>query len=430
MTGFAEKDGILHAEDIPLTKIAEEIGTPCYIYSTASIRSQYERLKEAMRETLPTDRQPLLCYACKANSNLAVLSLLRSLGSGLEIVSEGELHRGLKAGFDPAKIVATGVGKTSSEIEAGIKEGILQFNIESVPELLHINEVATTLEKAIDVVFRLNPEVTGGGHHKISTGRKRDKFGISVERVFEAFEIAKDMKYVNTCGLSTHIGSQVSTVESFREAFEKLPNLVKDLRKLGHTVSRLDIGGGFPIIYNDEDLLDLDAYAQWVAEIIEPLGTQIIMEPGRYLVGNGGILLSTVEYIKETQDKDFLVIDAAMNDFIRPTLYEAWHDIEPVIKRGAKKTTYDVVGPICETGDTFTTDRELPRMERGDLLAIKSAGAYGFCMSSNYNTRPLLPEILVHGGQYDIIRRRQTYDDIFAYEVVPEWLKRIRKYPP
>lgn len=423
MTGFNEKDGVLCAEDTPLPLIAENVGTPCYIYSAEIIRSQYRKLRDAMQNALPEDRQPLFCYACKANSNLAILSLLRNEGCGLEIVSEGELHRGIKAGISPKKIVSTGVGKTSSEIEAGINAGILQFNVESLPELEHINEVATSLEKNIDIVFRLNPEVTGGGHHKISTGRKRDKFGISAERVFEGFEIAKNMPYVTACGLSMHIGSQVSTVESFREAFEKLPKLVKELRQLGHTVSRLDIGGGFPIIYKDEKLLDLESYAAWVKEIIAPLETQIIMEPGRFLVGNAGVLMSRVEYVKETQERSFLVIDAAMNDLIRPTLYDAWHEIEPVSNRNKAPVTYDVVGPICESGDTFTTDRSLPAMKRDDLLVIKSAGAYGFCMSSNYNTRPLLPEILVDGDRYDVIRRRQTYDDIFAYETVPDSLK-------
>lgn len=423
MTGFNEKDGVLYAEDTPLPLIAEKIGTPCYVYSAASIRNQYKTLRETMARALPGSRQPLLCYACKANSNLAILSLLRAEGSGLEIVSEGELHRGIKSGIDPQKIVSTGVGKTSSEIEAGINIGILQFNVESLPELLHINEVANKLQKNIDVVFRLNPEVTGGGHHKISTGRKRDKFGISVERVFEGYALAEDMPFVSARGLSMHIGSQVSTVESFREAFQKLPMIVKELRQSGYNVSRLDIGGGFPIIYKDENLLDLEAYADWVKEIIAPLDTQIIMEPGRFLVGNAGVLLSSVEYLKETQDRTFLVIDAAMNDLIRPTLYDAWHDIEPVSNRNASHATYDVVGPICETGDTFTTDRKLPAMKRDDLLVIKSAGAYGFCMSSNYNTRPLLPEVLVDGGHFDVIRRRQTHDDIFAYETVPERLK-------
>lgn len=417
---FKEKDGALYAEDVPLTKIAAQAGTPCYVYSANAIRAQYRKLRDTMASVLPADQQPLFCYACKANSNLAVLALLRSEGCGLEIVSEGELYRGLKAGMDPQKIVSTGVGKTSSEIEAGIKAGILQFNVESLPELLHINEVATDLEKNINIVFRLNPEVTGGGHHKISTGRKRDKFGISAERVFEGFKLAENMPYVTACGLSMHIGSQVSTVESFREAFEKLPALVGELRRSGYTVSRLDIGGGFPIIYKDEKLLDLEAYAAWVKDIIAPLETQIIMEPGRFLVGNAGVLLGSVEYVKETQNRDFLVIDAAMNDLIRPTLYEAWHDIEPVANRNEPETVYDVVGPICESGDTFTTDRTLPAMKRGDLLVIKSAGAYGFCMSSNYNTRPLLPEILVDGDRFDIIRRRQTYDDIFAYETIPQ----------
>jgi diaminopimelate decarboxylase len=422
MASFNEKDGILYAEDVSLEDIANEYGTPCYVYSAAAIRHQYERLQNAMLKELPSDRQPLFCYACKANSNLAVLSYLRSLGCGLEIVSEGELHRGIKAGFSADKIVSTGVGKMESEITEGLNAGILQFNIESIPELIKINEVAKKTNKVADIVFRLNPEVSGGGHDKISTGRARDKFGISEERVYEAFELAKTMDNVNACGLSMHIGSQVFTVESFRDAFEKLPSIVENLRKLGHEISRLDIGGGFPIVYQDESFLDLEAYARWVNEIIVPLDTKIIMEPGRFLVGNGGVLLSKVLYIKETNERDFLVIDAAMNDLIRPTLYEAYHGITPVTKRQNKKL-YDVVGPICETGDTFTKQRELPELEQDDLVAINSAGAYGFCMSSNYNTRPQLPEVLVDKDQVDLIRRRQTYEDIFEYETVPERFK-------
>jgi diaminopimelate decarboxylase len=423
MTGFTEKNGILHADNISLTSIASEYGTPAYVYAASSIRDQYEKLAGAMRKALPKDRQPMLCYACKANSNIAILGLLRSLGSGLEIVSEGELHRGIKAGFDPAKIVSTGVGKQAREISEMLKAGIHQFNVESLPELSHIQNIASAMNKQAIVVFRLNPEVTGGGHHKISTGRKRDKFGISKERIFEGFEMAKNMSHVSALGLSVHIGSQVFSVEAFKDAFEKLPALVGELRAAGHTIERLDIGGGFPIIYNNEQLLDLDSYANWVRDIILPLETEIIMEPGRYLVGNSGVLLSEVLYIKETQDRKFLVIDSAMNDLIRPTLYEAYHGIEPIMNRNAPKIKYDVVGPICETGDTFSTDRELPAMKTGDLVAIKSAGAYGFCMASNYNTRPMAPEILVDGDKVALIRPRQTYDDLIGPERIPDWLK-------
>jgi diaminopimelate decarboxylase len=279
------------------------------------------------------------------------------------------------------------------------------------------------MNKKATVVFRLNPEVTGGGHHKISTGRKRDKFGISKELIFEGFEMAKNMSHVLAVGLSIHIGSQVFSVEAFKDAFEKLPALVAELRASGYTINRLDIGGGFPIVYNNEQLLDLDSYANWVRDIIVPLGTEIIMEPGRYLVGNSGVLLSEVLYIKQTQDRKFLVIDSAMNDLIRPTLYEAYHGIEPVANRAAPTTKYDVVGPICETGDTFSTDRELPVMKTGDLVAVKSSGAYGFCMASNYNTRPMAPEILVDGDKVALIRPRQTYDDLIGPERIPDWLK-------
>lgn len=424
MSGFVEKNGQLYADSVALADIAKEYGTPAYVYAASSIRDQYEKLAGAMRKALPKDRQPMLCYACKANSNVAILSLLRTLGSGLEIVSEGELHRGLKAGFDADKIVSTGVGKQSSEIAACLNAGIHQFNVESLPELEHIQEIASGMDKTATVVFRLNPDVTGGGHHKISTGRKRDKFGLSHDRILEGFATAKEMSHVEAVGLSMHIGSQVFTVETFKDAFEKLPDTVAELRSAGHMISRLDIGGGFPIVYDDEKLLDLDAYAQWVNDIVVPLETEIIMEPGRYLVGNSGVLLTEVLHVKDTMDQKFLVLDAAMNDLIRPTLYEAYHGIEPVKNRDATVQIYDVVGPICETGDTFSTGRRLPSMHEGDLAVIKSAGAYGFCMASNYNTRPLPPEILVDGDKVELIRPRQSYDDIINLETIPSWLSK------
>ncbi|MBX2835027.1 MAG: diaminopimelate decarboxylase [Micavibrio sp.] len=423
MIGFNEKDGILHADGVPLSAIAKDYGTPAYVYSAGAIRAQYTALSGAMKAALPENRQPMLCYACKANSNIAVLRVLQQMGSGLEIVSEGELHRGLKAGFDPEKIVSTGVGKQAREIRECLKAGIHQFNVESLPELEHIQQIAAQMGKVAKVVFRLNPNVTGGGHHKISTGRDRDKFGISRERVIEGFEMARDMSHVEALGLSMHIGSQIFTVESFKEAFEKLPDIVGELRELGFAIERLDIGGGFPIIYDDEKLLDLSAYARWVNDIVEPLGTEIIMEPGRYMVGNAGVLLSEVLYVKETKDRSFLVIDAAMNDLIRPTLYDAYHGIEAVSGRDTVMTTYDVVGPICETGDTFSVGRTLPTMKTGDLAVIKSAGAYGFCMASNYNTRPLPPEILVDGDKHAVIRERQSYEDLMGGDIIPDFIK-------
>ena len=423
MTGFTEIDGVLNADNVPLTQIAKEFGTPTYIYSASEIKSQYDALSNAMKRTLPKDRQPLLCYACKANSNVAILSYLRSLGCSLEIVSEGELHRGLKAGFKAEQIVSTGVGKQRREIIACLKAGIHQFNVESFPELEHINQIAGEIGKKATVVFRLNPNVSGGGHHKISTGKARDKFGISEESLYGAYQLASEMDNIEPVGISIHIGSQVFTVESFKTAFEKLPTIVKNLRDNGHSVTRLDIGGGFPIIYKDEQLLDLDSYAEWVRDIILPLDTEIIMEPGRYLVGNAGVLLTKVLYVKETHEQDFLVLDAAMNDLIRPTLYEAYHGIEPVENKNAPTHNYDVVGPICESGDTFTKDRNLPEMKQGDLAVIKSAGAYGFCMASNYNTRAMPAEILTHEGKIFEIRKREDIQEIINLDIVPDFLK-------
>jgi len=423
MTGYQELNGVLHVDGLSLQEIAKNYGTPTYVYSADVIKAQYDALAGAMSDALPEDKQPMLCYACKANSNIAILSYLRSLGSALEIVSEGELRRGLKAGFDANQIVATGVGKTDSEIAACLEAGIHQFNIESFPELENINRIAGEMGKIAPVVFRFNPNVSGGGHHKISTGRKRDKFGIGEDAMYATYQAAAEMEHITPLGISMHIGSQVCTVETFKVAFEKLPTMVNNLREQGHEVTRLDIGGGFPIIYKDEKLLDLHHYAEWVRDIILPLECEIIMEPGRYLVGNAGTVLTEVTYVKETSDRNFLVIDSAMNDLIRPTLYDAYHGIEAVQNRDAETVTYDVVGPICETGDTFTTDRELPKMERGDLAVIQSAGAYGFCMASNYNTRPLPAEIFVKNGTAHVITPRQTYADLLDREIIPDFLK-------
>ena len=422
MAGFVAKNGVLHCDDVDLRAIARDVGTPAYVYSAVHMRAQYDALAGALEKALPADRQPMLCYACKANSNLAVLKVLKAQGAGLEIVSEGELRRGLAAGFGPSQIVSTGVGKQDSEIKACLEAGIHQFNVESMPELENIQRIAAEIDIAADVVFRLNPDVSGGGHDKISTGRARDKFGLSDARIYDAFGTAKEMSHVNALGLSMHIGSQVSQVEVFKDAFEKLSGVVAHLRDSGFSIERLDIGGGFPIIYDNEDLLDYEAYAAWVRDIIMPLDCEMIMEPGRYLVGNAGGLLTEVLYIKETSERDFLVIDAAMNDLIRPTLYDAYHGIEVVENRDRAHKTYDVVGPICETGDTFSQGRTLPAMEHGDLALIQSAGAYGFCMASNYNTRGMPAEVLVDGDQFVIIRQRQDVEDIIAQDIIPDWL--------
>lgn len=419
--GFKEQDGVLHADGVSLDAIAREVGTPVYVYSAGEIESQYTKLRTAMERAIPKDRQPLLCFACKANSNVAVLSVLQKMGSGLEIVSEGELVRALKAGFDPKKIVSTGVGKQKSEIAACLRAGILQFNVESIPELERINEVAGEIGIKATVAFRLNPDIGGGGHEKITTGRKTDKFGIVAEMMDSAYSMAEEFAHVTPVGLHMHIGAQVFEVEKFKAAFERMRDVVLDLRKAGHTISRLDIGGGFPIVYKDEQLLDLDFYAKWVNEIIVPLDVEIVMEPGRFLVGNAGVIVTEVLFVKETPAKNFLIIDAAMNDLIRPALYNSYHGIEPVRNANAPWGTYDVVGPVCESGDTFTKDRELPKMKQGDFAVIRSAGAYGASMASNYNTRPMAAEVMTKDGKFQIIRPRQTYEDIIGREVIPDW---------
>lgn len=412
MAGFHEKNHGLWVEDCNLSALAATYGTPAYIYSAGHIRAQYKQLQESLRRALPADHQPLICYACKANSNQSILGVIKECGSGLETVSEGELLRGLKAGFAPDKIVATGVGKSDSEIVALLNANVRQINVESLPELENIQVIAAQMNKQANVVFRLNPNVSGGGHHKISTGRAQDKFGLPRADIFKAYGMAAQMSHVRALGVSMHIGSQVFKVESFRDAFGVIPDLVAELRGENFAVERLDIGGGFPIRYKDETLLDLDGYARWVADFIAPLGTEIILEPGRYLVGNAGVLLTKVVYVKESGGRQFLILDAGMNDLIRPTLYEAYHAIEAVEGRDRPQTLYDVVGPVCETGDTFAVERSLPVMKRGDLAVIRSAGAYGFSMASNYNTRPLPAEVLVDGSTHRVIRERQRYEEI------------------
>ena len=419
--GFHQRDGVLHVDQISLSDIAPKYGTPCYVYSASVIRAQYNALRAAMREALPADRQPLLCYACKANSNIAVLKVLKNLGSGLEIVSEGELARGLKAGFTGNQIISTSYGKNETEIQACLEADILQFNIESPDELDNINAQAVAMDKVADVVFRLNPNISGGGHSKISTGRKEDKFGNTAEDIMALFKRAETLEGINPVGVSIHIGSQISQAEAFKPGFEKLAELVIQLRAEGHTVTHLDIGGGFPIVYNNENLLDLDEYAAWVRDIILPLDTKIQMEPGRYMVGNAGILLTKAQYIKQTPSRQFLVLDAGMNDLVRPTLYEAYHGIEPIISN-EEKSTYDVVGPICESGDIFAKEREMSVVNKNDIIAIKSAGAYGFAMASNYNSRPIPAEILVDGNNISIVGDAQTIDDLMTREQIPDWL--------
>ncbi len=420
--GFNERDGVLHVDNIPLTDIAKNHPTPCYIYSAAVIREQYNALKHALEKYLPADRQPLLCYACKANSNIAILKILKKLGSGLEIVSQGELARGLRAGFSGNQIISTSFGKSDVEIRACLEAGILQFNIESPDELDSINAQAKDMGKTADVVFRLNPNISGGGHSKISTGRKEDKFGNTKEDILKLYNRAEEMEHINPVGVSIHIGSQIVQSDAFKPSFERLAELVITLRAEGHNVTHLDIGGGFPITYNDEKLLNLDEYAQLVRDVILPLDTKIQMEPGRYMVGNAGVLLTKIQYIKETPSKKFAVLDAGMNDLMRPTLYDAYHNIRPVLGHNEGKQSYDIVGPICESGDIFGKNRKIATLEKDDLVVIQSAGAYGFSMASNYNSRPLPAEILIDGNKIAVIGKEQSIEELMARESIPDWL--------
>jgi diaminopimelate decarboxylase len=420
MTNFQYKELPAGLTQDMLLDIGRTHGTPAYIYTTGAIEKQYRHFNDTFARLLPADRQPMICYACKANSHLSVLNYLRHLGSSLEVVSGGELQRAIKAGFEGKQIIFTGVGKTEAEIELGLKHEIFQFNAESVEEIFKINEVAARIGRTAPIVLRYNPDVSGGGHDKISTGRERDKFGLGRSGILKAFETVKDLPHINLCGLSVHIGSQVFTVESFEQAFAKFPKLVEELRGAGHKIERLDIGGGFPIRYQDENLLDLARYAEWVRDIILPLNTHIAVEPGRYMVGNAGLLLTKVLYVKETQTVDFVIIDAAMNDLIRPTLYEAYHHIQPLSTDKEVETAKprNIVGPICESGDTFAHHRALPDVKPEEYLTILSTGAYGKCMASNYNTRGMAAEILVHNGEATLITPRQSVEELLEKEAL------------
>ena len=419
---FQNHNGILHVEGIPLTRIAEEFGTPTYVYSANHIRSQYAILDNAMRKALPADKAPLICYACKANSNIAILKLIQHCGGGLEIVSHGELLRALKAGFTGDKIVSTGVGKSDTEIRALLHANVYQINIESLPELERINAIAQDMGVTANVAFRLNPDTQGGGHDKISTGKACDKFGLVKADAFEGFRRAADMPNINARGLHIHIGSQVFDIEHFKAAFKIFADIVTDFKDQGFAIDQLDIGGGFPIPYQDEALPDFDAYAQCVKDIILPLGTDIILEPGRFLVGNAGVLLSRTEYVKETEARDFIIVDAAMNDLVRPAMYEAHHEIAPVQPSQQVPRLFDIVGPVCETGDTFARQREIIPPKQGDLIAFLSAGAYGYCMASNYNTRLKPAEVLVDGERLALINAREVYEDLLSRDQIPSWL--------
>lgn len=419
MHHFTYNDGRLFAEDVDIDALAGEVGTPFYVYSEATLRRHFRVFADAFADT-----DVLVAYSVKANSNLAVLSALASEGAGADVVSGGELQRALRAGIAPNKIVFSGIGKTRDEMTAALEAGIYQFNVESEPELLALAEIAVDLGKEAPIALRINPDIAAGGHKKISTGKAEDKFGVPWSQARALYKAAREMSGITIKGVDVHIGSQIAELAPFESAFRKVATLIADLRADGCAISRLDLGGGLGIPYGEGATPPHpDAYAQMIKRVTAPLDVQLIFEPGRMIAGNAGILVSRVLYVKEGEERRFLIIDAAMNDLIRPALYDAYHDIIPVMKHAATENDlYDVVGPICETSDRFAQARRLPELKAGDLVAVMSAGAYGASQTSEYNSRPLIPEIMVNAARHAIIRRRPDFEDMISNERMPEWL--------
>ena len=422
MHHFHYKDGVLHAEDVSLARLAAEVGTPFYCYSTATLARHYRVLTEAF-----ADHDALICFAVKANSNQAVLRTLGKLGAGMDVVSEGELRRALAAGVPASRIIFAGVGKTRAEMAYALEQGILGFNVESEPELRALSEVAAGLGKTARIALRVNPDVDAKTHAKISTGKAENKFGIPYGQARQLYAAAGKLPGIAVSGIHMHIGSQITDLGPFRNAFRLMRALAEQLIADGHKLEHLDIGGGLGVPYMSDGEVappPMD-YAQVVREELGDLDLKLVMEPGRVIVGNAGVLVTRVVYGKEGVDKTFTVVDAAMNDLIRPTLYEAQHEIWPVdeAKRAMPAIVQDVVGPVCETGDYLALDRKLPPLAAGDLIAVMTAGAYGAVMSSSYNTRPLVPEVLVNCADYAVVRPRFGTGELIALDRLPPWLK-------
>ncbi|MEM0943411.1 MAG: diaminopimelate decarboxylase [Pseudomonadota bacterium] len=420
MDHFTYRDGQLHAEDVALAEIAAEVGTPFYVYSTATLERHYRVFTDAL-----AGMPHLICYAMKANSNVAVVRVLARLGAGADVVSGGELARALAAGVPPERIVFSGVGKTYDEMRAALGHGIRQFNVESVPELEALNAVAIEMGTRAPIALRINPDVDAKTHAKISTGKAEDKFGIGLHRAGEVYARAGEMTGIEIRGIDVHIGSQLTDLAPYEAAFRKVARLTEELRGQGHRIDRLDLGGGLGIPYqasNEAPPLPFD-YGEVIRRTVGHLGCEIEIEPGRLIAGNAGLMVARVIYRKE-EGRDFLILDAAMNDLIRPAMYDAWHDVIPVAEPlpGTPVGPVDLVGPVCETGDTFARARQMPHLEAGALVAFRSAGAYGAVMSSEYNSRPLIPEVLVNEDQFAVIRKRPTFDEMLARDTVPAWL--------
>ena len=401
----------LYIEKKSIQELVERVQTPVYLYSQDQIQSNFNQFKKAFSH-LPH----LICYALKANSNLSIARVLRKEGAGTDIVSGGELYRALLAGFNPQKIVFSGVGKTKDEMRYALQKNILIFNVESLEELKALDEVAGTLRKKAPISIRINPDVAAGGHHHISTGTAENKFGIHKNYIFEAYRLAQSLKNIQIVGLQAHIGSQITSVAPFVTLLKTLLEYVQQLTEMGIHLQYLDVGGGLGISYNNEKPPSPSQLAKAFQPYINKMHLKLLFEPGRFLVGNAGVLVTKVLYRKQTRHKSFVIVDAAMNDLARPALYDAYHEIIPVQKKGSKKQIVDVVGPICESGDYFAKARKIEWPEQGDYLVIENAGAYGFAMSSQYNSRPRSAEILVHGNSYQVIRKRETLQDLIQGE--------------
>lgn len=422
MDHFTYRDGVLHAEDVPLSRIAKDVGTPAYIYSAATLRRHYGLFEQA----LSWADNALICFAVKALSNIAVLKLLGDMGAGMDVVSIGEYHRARKAGVPGERIIFSGVGKTRAEMHEALAGGIHQFNIESEPELRALSEIASAMGKPAPISVRVNPDVDAKTHAKISTGKSENKFGIPIAHAREVYALAARLPGIEVKGVAMHIGSQLTDLAPYRAAYARMAELVVALRADGHQISRLDMGGGLGIPYEREaeaPPLPIE-WGAVIREAVGHLGCEIEVEPGRNIAGNAGVLLSEVIWVKEGEGRDFLIVDAAMNDLIRPAMYDALHELVPVIQPAPDTATksHDIVGPVCETGDTFARDVALAPLAAGDLVAFRSAGAYGAVMASEYNTRPLVPELLVDGGRYAVIRPRPSVQEMLEREAIPDWL--------
>ena len=420
MHHFAYRDGVLHAEDVSLAALAAEVGTPFYCYSTATLERHYRVLQQAF-----AGLDPLICYAIKANSNQAVIATLARLGAGMDVVSEGELRRARAAGVAADRIIFAGVGKTREEMAFALNEGIFGFNVESEPELEALSEVAASLDITARIALRVNPDVDAKTHAKISTGKAENKFGIPFQDAPRLYDRARTLPGIAATGIHMHIGSQITDLQPFRDAFTLMRELAGTLRAAGHHLEHLDLGGGLGVPYRTGNDIppSPQAYAEVVRETLGGLGLKIALEPGRMIVANAGVLVSRVIYAKRG-GKTFTIVDAAMNDLIRPTLYEAEHEIWPVSEDVSRRepAVQDIVGPVCETGDYLALDRRLPRLQAGDLIAFMTAGAYGAAMSSTYNSRLLVPEVLVRDGVHALVRPRPSYEDLIALDRLPAWL--------